>query len=161
MIVLRYRSKGYTVYYRQSLKLIITRYVLKICKTYKAWCIQYCIFQLNDVEKKQAHGQLIYADIGNSVAQYTAPVSAMSYPSLSLQLDDSQVQYADINPQQSTANHNSNMKVDTEAGTYPAHSVWIAWVVWSMHRRDQVWSNIFNIWQHCLSLDTKVDQIKF
>ena len=78
---------------------------------------------MNDVEKKQAHGQLIYADIGNLVAQYTAPVSAMPYPSLSLQLDDSQVQYADINPQQSTTNHNDNMELDTEAGTYPAHSV--------------------------------------
>ena len=76
----------------------------------------YCIFQLNDSEKKQAPGQLIYADIGNSVdihGQHAAPIF-MPYPSLSLQLDDSQVQYADVKPRQSTTNH--DMAVDTEAG---------------------------------------------
>ena len=80
--------------------------------------------QLNDFEKKQAPGQLIYADIGNSVdshGQHAAPIS-IPYPSLSLQLDDSQVQYADIKPHQSTTNR--DMVVDgTEAGnnwrTYP------------------------------------------
>ena len=76
-------------------------------------------FQLNDSEKKEAHGQLIYADIGNLVVQHTASISATPYPSLSLQLDDSQVQYADINPHQSTTNHNNNiiMVVEAEAGT--------------------------------------------
>lgn len=76
-------------------------------------------FQLNDSEKKEAHGQLIYVDIGTSVAQHTTSISAMPYPSLSLQLDDSQVQYADINPHQSTTNHNNIiMVVEAEAGTY-------------------------------------------
>ena len=74
------------------------------------------LFQLNDSEKKQAPGQLIYADIGNSVdthGQHVAPIS-MPYPSLSLQLDDSQVKYADVKPHQSITNH--DMVVDTEAG---------------------------------------------
>ena len=77
------------------------------------------LLQLNDFEKKQSLVQLIiYADIGNSSsthAQHAAPISG-PYPSLSLQLDDSQVQYADVKPHQSTTT--SDIMVDIEAGMY-------------------------------------------
>ena len=73
---------------------------------------------MNDSEKKPTEGQLIYADIGNSPSnlQHAAPAS-VPYPSLSLQLDDSQVQYADVKPHQIVIK-NDNMVVDTELGTY-------------------------------------------
>ena len=72
---------------------------------------------MSDFEKKQAPGQLIYADISNSgVHVQHAALTSTPYPSLSLQLDDSQVQYADVKPHKSTTN--PDMVVDAEAGMY-------------------------------------------
>jgi hypothetical protein len=63
---------------------------------------------LSNNEKKPTQGELVYADIGNSasVLVHSAAPASVPYPSLSLQLDDSQVQYADVKPHdhQSTTN---------------------------------------------------------
>lgn len=62
--------------------------------------------QLNNDKEKPLQGELVYAELGNSAPIHDANVvpASVPYPSLSLQLDDSQVQYADIEPHQSTTN---------------------------------------------------------